>query len=97
RLLSTVFFCQAEDGIRDFHVTGVQTCALPIFSRPLSTRVMIPNIRPIRKVEITMDRLWSRLVPLKKCTSPNMADVTSKGMTGPRSEERRVGKACRAR
>src|SRR5690606_12649674 len=25
------FFFQAEDGIRDFHVTGVQTCALPIF------------------------------------------------------------------
>src|SRR5690606_25232690 len=27
------FFFQAEDGIRDFHVTGVQTCALPISSR----------------------------------------------------------------
>src|SRR5439155_9231453 len=26
----TVFFFQAEDGIRDGHVTGVQTCALPI-------------------------------------------------------------------
>src|SRR5690606_39600867 len=26
------FFFQAEDGIRDFHVTGVQTCALPICS-----------------------------------------------------------------
>src|SRR5690606_39785489 len=25
-------FFQAEDGIRDFHVTGVQTCALPIFT-----------------------------------------------------------------
>src|SRR5439155_17197077 len=25
------FFLQAEDGIRDGHVTGVQTCALPIF------------------------------------------------------------------
>src|SRR5437588_4786616 len=25
------FFCQAEDGIRDHCVTGVQTCALPIF------------------------------------------------------------------
>src|SRR5436309_7145596 len=25
-----IFFFQAEDGIRDFHVTGVQTCALPI-------------------------------------------------------------------
>src|SRR5436309_14109835 len=31
------FFFQAEDGIRDFHVTGVQTCALPISpSRKLS-------------------------------------------------------------
>src|SRR5690606_14320432 len=28
-----VFFFQAEDGIRDFHVTGVQTCALPICFR----------------------------------------------------------------
>src|SRR5690606_40371744 len=27
------FFFQAEDGIRDFHVTGVQTCALPISVR----------------------------------------------------------------
>src|SRR5690606_40425609 len=27
---SSFFFFQAEDGIRDFHVTGVQTCALPI-------------------------------------------------------------------
>src|SRR5207302_7612414 len=27
------FFFQAEDGIRDFHVTGVQTCALPILFR----------------------------------------------------------------
>src|SRR5690606_5449886 len=30
---SIFFFFQAEDGIRDFHVTGVQTCALPIWSR----------------------------------------------------------------
>src|SRR6266511_4322213 len=28
------FFFQAEDGIRDFHVTGVQTCALPISTGP---------------------------------------------------------------
>src|SRR5690606_39706413 len=27
-------FFQAEDGIRDFHVTGVQTCALPIWRGP---------------------------------------------------------------
>src|SRR5690606_3112484 len=29
------FFFQAEDGIRDFHVTGVQTCALPIFAESI--------------------------------------------------------------
>src|SRR5690606_39961268 len=29
-------FFQAEDGIRDFHVTGVQTCALPILISPTS-------------------------------------------------------------
>src|SRR5690606_39478600 len=30
------FFFQAEDGIRDFHVTGVQTCALPISYEAIS-------------------------------------------------------------
>src|SRR6266700_6089253 len=30
KIVVFVFFFQAEDGIRDFHVTGVQTCALPI-------------------------------------------------------------------
>src|SRR5690606_40500295 len=34
------FFFQAEDGIRDFHVTGVQTCALPICLRPVADRVL---------------------------------------------------------
>src|SRR5690606_40969516 len=33
-LVFSFFFFQAEDGIRDFHVTGVQTCALPICPRP---------------------------------------------------------------
>src|SRR3712207_9597256 len=31
----SVFFFQAEDGIRDIGVTGVQTCALPIFQPPV--------------------------------------------------------------
>src|SRR5690349_22328093 len=35
--LSVLFFFQAEDGIRDLYVTGVQTCALPI-SRASTTR-----------------------------------------------------------
>src|SRR5690625_5305822 len=32
-LLVVFFFFQAEDGIRDGHVTGVQTCALPISAK----------------------------------------------------------------
>src|SRR3712207_1464959 len=41
RLVSIlVFFFQAEDGIRDIGVTGVQTCALPIYSRHL----IIPDV-----------------------------------------------------
>src|SRR5690606_32602389 len=39
---SPSFFFQAEDGIRDFHVTGVQTCALPITLRP--TRPILSGI-----------------------------------------------------
>src|SRR3989442_12384795 len=34
-VLIVYFFFQAEDGIRDADVTGVQTCALPIYLRPL--------------------------------------------------------------
>src|SRR5690606_40407459 len=37
------FFFQAEDGIRDFHVTGVQTCALPICSLTSN----IPEEKPL--------------------------------------------------
>src|SRR3989454_9892733 len=35
------FFFQAEDGIRDYKVTGVQTCALPISDRPLPQSAII--------------------------------------------------------
>ena len=35
-VLFTIFFFQAEDGIRDRDVTGVQTCALPISLDPFN-------------------------------------------------------------
>src|SRR5690606_40888978 len=39
-----LFFFQAEDGIRDFHVTGVQTCALPILTcRLAGLRARMPR------------------------------------------------------
>src|SRR5690606_24044033 len=42
-----VFFFQAEDGIRDFHVTGVQTCALPIY--PLCDELHVVDTMHERK------------------------------------------------
>src|SRR5690606_40111099 len=38
------FFFQAEDGIRDFHVTGVQTCALPILVKRDNVDVVIGTV-----------------------------------------------------
>src|SRR6266511_4753271 len=40
------FFFQAEDGIRDFHVTGVQTCALPISSIRAVAVAQEGNVKP---------------------------------------------------
>src|SRR5690606_40437928 len=41
---------QAEDGIRDFHVTGVQTCALPILPSP-DQRILL-DVRPDHAVNL---------------------------------------------
>src|SRR6267378_6261777 len=46
-----VFFFQAEDGIRDLYVTGVQTCALPIYLGTLSEAVW-----EAQRVQIGYDR-----------------------------------------
>src|SRR5690606_40315081 len=47
-------FFQAEDGIRDFHVTGVQTCALPIFRDENGKIIgMVGVSRDVTMVEVT--------------------------------------------
>src|SRR5437660_6203813 len=52
------FFFQAEDGIRDGHVTGVQTCALPI-SQSLHQRAA----SPAEHVCVRLQVLWLRHRP----------------------------------
>src|SRR5690625_7754290 len=42
----SIFFFQAEDGIRDGHVTGVQTCALPISRWRPPKRRQLPVVWP---------------------------------------------------
>src|SRR3712207_7660712 len=47
-----IFFFQAEDGIRDIGVTGVQTCALPISSRLSSLSVATGAFYPARRTAL---------------------------------------------
>src|SRR5439155_12502870 len=59
------FFFQAEDGIRDGHVTGVQTCALPISLRPPLTRAQRARAAAaiLARVAADMVRRRRRLPP----------------------------------
>src|SRR5690606_39972084 len=90
-----VFFFQAEDGIRDFHVTGVQTCALPI--------LYDENGNPIQDV-LTLDQsnIQNEKYNIQSEVAPPIFqfalrfELTDKGLKT-RSEERRVGKECRYR
>src|SRR5205807_5581982 len=43
------FFFQAEDGIRDYKVTGVQTCALPICSYGTTLQELVPAGRLVAR------------------------------------------------
>src|SRR5256885_8568748 len=97
RSLVSVFFLffQAEDGIRDYKVTGVQTCALPIskFGAPpaefgdktslvikVTTRSGLGQTKPVGSVKASYGSFGS-----------------ANGGFDVRSEERRVGKECRSR
>src|SRR5690348_18463538 len=82
------FFFQAEDGIRDGRVTGVQTCALPIsYGGYYYVSFFNSNDRYLNFANIDNALLVTGTAAAPVCIS------------GPpcRSEERRVGKECRSR
>src|SRR5258708_31258961 len=92
------FFFQAEDGIRDDLVTGVQTCALPI-SRDLVElhRLLVEQaVGAAEHPDATLDQVASGRVE-----AVDRRGVEVGGRAGHhasrRSEERRVGKECRSR
>src|SRR5207302_2458465 len=90
------FFFQAEDGIRDFHVTGVQTCALPILSPGTDPKNAAANRNSTSQFfkRVSVLAWTSRTAP----SQPHADDpaTTTKTTTTTRSEERRVGKEGRA-
>src|SRR2546430_7297608 len=88
------FFFQAEDGIRDLTVTGVQTCALPIFTATRDGATWrLDGEKPSVPAGHVADQV---LVPAS--TGDGELGVFLVDAAGPgRSEERRVGKECRSR
>src|SRR5690348_18387033 len=85
------FFFQAEDGIRDGRVTGVQTCALPILSASAQLRGRG------RLQGVVTDKATGKPVVGATITIAPAKESTTPIVTKTRSEERRVGKECRSR
>src|SRR2546427_1031248 len=86
------FFFQAEDGIRDLTVTGVQTCALPIYGYASIADHAYPLLAELSFTATTF-------LITDHVGRTNTWDVryTWRRLAHLRSEERRVGKECRSR
>src|SRR5690606_41029076 len=91
------FFFQAEDGIRDFHVTGVQTCALPISGGSMPIEFVIRSTADHEEMQDFANQLllYANTEANEGGGAPTFyfADMDLKF----RSEERRVGKECSSR
>src|SRR5690606_39828902 len=95
-------FFQAEDGIRDFHVTGVQTCALPIL-RPVSAVSAAVSFAGVSAAAALVS-MRATSAPISR-SSPSAATHSSLpeasagnsrvALSDSRSEERRVGKSVK--
>src|SRR2546430_7794906 len=84
------FFFQAEDGIRDLTVTGVQTCALPISTSPSGS-----------SPTTTWRRSWTRPTngsPSAAASRPVTGSPTARPARASRRQPREIGRAsCRER
>src|SRR2546430_12357836 len=91
------FFFQAEDGIRDLTVTGVQTCALPI---SVARTSLAPHYH-LSGAHVIAAQMVDRDVC--ECLDEDRTAIQAFNSLHPRirsfvrSEERRVGKECRSR
>src|SRR5256885_5192650 len=98
------FFFQAEDGIRDYKVTGVQTCALPIsewrakhvdyftnWCESAAKQLASPEqVRWLRRLE-------EEQANIRLALDWSISEMPASAVRLVRSEERRVGKECRSR
>src|SRR5207253_6978169 len=96
---------QAEDGIRAGHVTGVQTCALPIFDDLAAIERQFHHfVRTVPRAGLLVvngdDEALERVLakgtwtPVERLGAADGWEAAAPAAD--RSEERRVGKACRS-
>src|SRR5256885_11298294 len=91
-----VFFFQAEDGIRDYKVTGVQTCALPILTANWTWD--LPVARGKTGLAAGIFKGWQlNNITTVRSGHPFTVRLGFNRSGNLRSEERRVGKECRSR
>src|SRR5690554_7664678 len=90
------FFFQAEDGIRDADVTGVQTCALPICFKKGTG-----DVEPVTMGQVAAGEKIQGDQTLSAHLLPDLVPIIGRELEqvlfAQRSEERRVGKECRSR
>src|SRR2546427_2075451 len=93
------FFFQAEDGIRDLTVTGVQTVCSSDLAQHTRARYSAPasvnESARVLRVKSGAPISFSRVATMRKADGCEIP--TSRAAREKRSEERRVGKECRSR
>src|SRR5258706_8701168 len=103
-----LFFFQAEDGIRYWSVTGVQTCAFFFSSRRRHTRLVSDWSSDVCSSDLNCNRFNARVESRRQRSDElrtHHVDLQTRPLSrsccelliGTRSEERRVGKECRSR
>src|SRR5256885_10131754 len=91
------FFFQAEDGIRDYKVTGVQTCALPISTASATPMKMAETALAESERMGSLGGVQPFVEQDQRGDAVHEAAGNPHHEPGERSEERRVGKECRSR
>src|SRR5256885_12045644 len=90
------FFFQAEDGIRDYKVTGVQTCALPIFQALRRGGAVLGLFE--KDPEAYLGAVQKEALSARGLSAAEIEQlIAARAQARQRSEERRVGKECRSR
>src|SRR5256885_5918385 len=86
RCIIFIFFFQAEDGIRDYKVTGVQTCALPIYITVAMPASQGGDFRPAKVARLALCEVEQRIMGRIKRSTTNKTVLHGDG-NPVRSEE----------